>query len=190
MVNNEASRKISTIAMVQVALMAAVIYVATAVFNFPVGIINKGVVHLGDSMVFVAALFLGKRKSAVAAAIGMCLFDLFSPYAIWAPFTFVIKGLMAYIAASIAYRKNYNGENVINNIFAFIVAGIWMIAAYYFSGVLLNHVYFGLPVYQAFITQLPNIQGDIAQVIVGIIIAIPFGGLLLKANIKKIINRN
>lgn len=189
MLINESKKAVSTIDMVQVALMAAVIYVATAVFNFPVGIINKGVVHLGDSMVFVAALFLGRRKTALAAAIGMSLFDAFSPYLYWAPFTFVIKGVMGYIAAVIAYRNNYKGEEIWNNIFAFVVAGVWMITAYYLSGVMLNHFYSGLTVSQSFITQLPNVQGDIFQVIAGIVIAIPLGKLLQKANLKKIINR-
>lgn len=189
MVINESKKKIRTIDLVQVALLAALTYVVTASFNVQVGILTKGVVHLGDSVVFISAVLLGRKKGAAAAAIGMSLFDLFSPYAIWAPFTFVIKGLMAYIAATIAYRSNYKGENIINNIFAFIVAGIWMIVAYFVSGILLNSIQFNMPINQAFITQLPNIQGDVAQVLVGAVIAVPLAEILIKAKIKKIINR-
>ena len=47
---------------------------------------------------------------------------------IWAPFTIVIKAVMAIIAASIALRKDYEGEKVWNNALAFIVAGLWMTA--------------------------------------------------------------
>lgn len=189
MIINESKKRTRTIDLVQVALLAALTYVVTASFNVQVGILTKGVVHLGDSVVFISAILLGRKKGAAAAAIGMCLFDLFSPYAVWAPFTFVIKGLMAYIAAVIAYRNNYEGENMINNIFAFIVGGVWMITGYFVSGVFLNSIFYNMPLSLAFIKQLPNIQGDIAQVIVGIIIAVPLLQLLIKANIKKIINK-
>ena len=41
-----------TIDIVQIGLMAAVIYIVTLIFNFPY---YMGVIHLGDSMVFIAA---------------------------------------------------------------------------------------------------------------------------------------
>ncbi|SMC28608.1 Uncharacterized membrane protein [Clostridium acidisoli DSM 12555] len=179
--------RITTISMVQVAFMAAIIYVATAMFNIPVGLGYKGVVHLGDSMVFVAAIILTKKKAALSAAIGMSLFDLLSPYSIWAPYTFIIKGTMGLIAAVIAYRSYYKGENIINNIFAFIVAGIWMIVAYYFAGVFIQHFYTNVPLNQAFIIEISHVPGDVAQVVVGILIATPIAELLKRANIKRII---
>lgn len=181
--------KVRTIDMVQIAFMAAIVYVATAMINVPVGIGYKGVVHLGDSMVFLGAVLLGKKKGAIAAAIGMSLFDLLSPYSIWAPYTFFIKGIMAYIAAVIAYRGNYEGENIINNIFAFIVAGIWMNIGYYAAGVFVQHFYTNVPLNQAVMIQATHVPGDIAQVIVGIIIAVPVSEMLRRSNVKKIINR-
>lgn len=169
--------------MVQIALMAAITYIATAVINIPSGVIVKGVVHLGDSMVFLAAVLLGKRKAFLSAAIGMCLFDLLSPYAIWAPFTFVIKGTMAYIAAVIAYRNNYEGNNILNNILAFVLGGIWMIAAYYGAGVILMHFTTKIAFAQAFVLAAAEIPGNIAQVVAGIVLAIPLGKVLKKANV-------
>lgn len=169
--------------MVQIALMAAMTYVATAVINIPSGVIVKGVVHLGDSMVFLAAILLGGRKAFLASAVGMCLFDLLSPYAIWAPFTFVIKGVMAYIAATIAYRSNYKGDNMLNNVLAFTLGGIWMIAAYYGAGVILMHFTTSVSFNQAFILAAAEIPGNIAQVAVGMAIAIPLGKIFKKANI-------
>lgn len=183
----QARRRINTIDMVQIALMAAIVYVATAMINVPVGLGYKGVVHLGDSMVFLAAVLLGKKKAALAAAIGMSLFDLLSPYSIWAPYTFVIKGVMGYIAAVIAYRSSYKGENVINNIFGFIIAGIWMIGAYYLAGVFIEHFYTNVPLNQALIIESTHVPGNIAQVVVGILIAVPISELLIKNNIKRII---
>lgn len=180
-----AFNNVKTQDMVQIALMAALTYIATAVINIPSGVIVKGVVHLGDSMVFLAAILLGRKKGFMSAAIGMCMFDLFSPYAIWAPFTFVIKGVMAYIAATIAYRKDYDGNNMWNNVLAFILGGIWMIAAYYLAGVIIMHFVTKVALAQAFILSAAEIPGNISQVVAGMILAIPLGKALKKANVIK-----
>lgn len=179
---NSESSKITVLDMVQVSLMAAIIYISTAVINVPS---HMGVIHLGDSMVFVAAVILGKKKGAAAAAVGMCLFDLLSPYAIWAPFTFVIKGTMAFIAGSIAYRKEYEGNGIWNNALGFVLGGIWMIGAYYLAGVLLLHFYFNNPLNQSFITSLADIPGNVTQVIFGIVIALPLSKLLKKSKVVR-----
>lgn len=170
---------------VQISLMAAMTYVATAVINIPSGVIIKGVVHLGDSMVLLAALLLGRKKAFLSAAIGMCIFDLFSPYAMWAPFTFVIKGVMAYIAATVAYRKDYDGNSMINNIFAFILAGIWMIGGYYLAGVAIMHFVTKIGFMQAFVLSAAEIPGNIAQVAAGMALALPLGKILKKTNMIK-----
>lgn len=171
--------------MVQVALMAAMTYIATAVINIPSGVIVKGVVHLGDTMVFLAAILLGKRKGFLAAAIGMCMFDLLSPYAIWAPFTFFIKGIMAYIAGTIAYRKDYEGNSMWNNIIAFVLGGVWMIGAYYMAGVIIMHFVMNVAFGQAFVLSAAEIPGNITQVIAGIVLALPLGKIIKKANVIK-----
>ncbi|MCT8976376.1 ECF transporter S component [Clostridium sp. CX1] len=171
--------------MVQVALMAAMTYIVTTVANIPSGVIVKGVVHLGDTMIFLAAILLGKKKGFLSAAIGMCMFDLLSPYAIWAPFTFVIKGVMAYIAASVAYRKGYKGNNPLNNVLAFTLAGIWMIAAYYVAGVLIMNLVMNIALGQAFVLAVAEIVGNITQVVAGIILALPLAKILKRANIVR-----
>ncbi|OFI07435.1 thiamine precursor transporter HmpT [Clostridium acetireducens DSM 10703] len=184
MENKNVKINTKTLDIVQISLMAAIIYIATAIVNVPVGIGYKGVVHLGDSMIFVAAILLGKRKATIASAIGMSMFDILSPYAMWAPFTFFIKGGMAYIAYIIAYRKDYKGESTLNNLFAFIVSGVWMNLAYLLAGTALNHFYMKIPLNQSFIVQSTHIPGDIAQVVVGIIIALPLIKIIKKTNIN------
>ena len=167
-----------TIDIVQIGLMAAVIYIVTFAINIPY---YTGVIHLGDSMVFISAILLGSKKAAVASAIGMCLFDLLSPYAIWAPFTFVIKGIMALIAASIAYRRNYNGNSFWNNVFAFTVASIWMIVGYYLGGIILYHYYFKLNWMKSYILPLNDVAGNIVQVLCGMAIALSLGTAIKKS---------
>jgi len=178
-----AINNVKTQDIVQIALMAALTYISTAVINVPMGSILKGVVHLGDTMIFLAAVLLGRKKGFLSAAIGMCMFDLFSPYIIWAPFTFFIKGVMAYIAGTVAYRKHYDGNNTWNNIIAFTLGGIWMIAAYYLAGVFIMHFVMKVAFGQAFILSAAEIPGNIAQVVAGIVLAIPLGKILKKANV-------
>lgn len=169
----------------EIAVMAALIFVATKLTGIPVGLGYKGVVHIGDSLVFISAIIFRRRNAVFASAIGMGLFDLLSTAPMWAPFTLIAKGGMAYVAATIAYRKDYKGESMINNIFAFIVAGIWMIVAYYFSGILIDHYLMNFPWSQCFIVQATHIAPDVAQVVVGMIIAVPVSKIIKKANIVK-----
>ncbi len=169
----------STIEIVQIGLMAALTYIATAVIAIPVG--DNAVLHLGDTVLFLSAVLLGKKRGAVAAAIGMTFFDLFSPYSIWAPFTFVIKGVMAYIAGAIAYRSNFEGDNFWNNLFAFIVAGVVMISGYFFAGGCLNHFVYGIPTLgQGFIVAIKDIPANRLQVVGGIVIGLPLSMPLKK----------
>lgn len=162
---------IKTIDIVQISLMAAITFIATSVIHVPT---FMGVLHLGDSMIFLSAILFGRKKSAIASAVGMCLFDLISGYTLWAPFTFVIKGVMGYIAGTIAYRKNYDGNSTPNNIFAFVVAGIWMITAYYLGGaIILTFISKQFLLKQALLISLKDIPTNILQVVGGIVLALP-----------------
>ncbi|MCR3758808.1 ECF transporter S component [Clostridium felsineum] len=168
---------------VQISLMAAIVFVATKLTAIPVGIGYKGVVHLGDSMVFIAAILLSNRNAVLSSAIGMSLYDVLSPTPMWTPFTFVIKGGMAFIASKISYTKNYKGNNIIVNFIGCILSGIWMVGAYYFAGAIINHYLMKYPWNQSFIAQATHVPADIAQVVVGLIVALPISKILKKANI-------
>lgn len=164
---------IKTIDIVQISLMAAITFIATSVIHFPT---FMGVLHFGDSMIFLAAILFGRKKAAISSSVGMCLFDLMSGYTTWAPFTFVIKGIMAYIAGTIAYRKGYNGNNISNNIFAFVVSGLFMIAAYYLGGAIIltfmsKDMTFTFA--QSLIVSLKDIPTNILQVVGGVVLALP-----------------
>ena len=75
-------------------LLGAVIALCTAYVSFPIA---GGYFHPGDAMVALSGIMLGPY-AALPAAIGSCLADLLAGYTIYAPFTFVIKGLMGLIA--------------------------------------------------------------------------------------------
>jgi len=171
-----------TLSLVQVALMIAMTTLVTMTVRVP---IFSGYTHLGDSMIFIAAIMLGNRKAFVSASVGMMLADILSGYLIWSPFTFVIKGVMAFIAGTIAYRNGKNGEDFGNNLVAFIVAGIWMVLGYLVASGFITayltteHVSF----IQGIIVSLRDVPANCIEVAVGIIIALPLGKLIKKANL-------
>lgn len=168
-----------TLEITQMALMTSIICVATMMIRIPT-IMGIGYVHLGDSMVFLAAILFGRRKGIITSALGMSLADFLSGYAYYVPFTFLIKGIMALIVSSIAYRKDYRGKNVLNNIFAFAVSGVWMVFGYFITKIILvKFILFKADTYrEALAIALASIPNNIGQVTVGAIIAIPLVKLL------------
>ena len=93
------------------AIAIALTYVFTAFVNITLPIaINGGLIHLGNVPLFLFAILFGKKVGALAGGIGMGLFDLLSPWAIWAPFTLVIVGLMGFVVGLISEKKKGFGK--------------------------------------------------------------------------------
>ena len=82
-------------------VLAALACAATLVITVPSP--TGGFMNLGDTVVLLSAYLLGPWWGAAAAAIGSGLADLMAGYAIYAPATLLIKGLMALLAA-LLYR--------------------------------------------------------------------------------------
>ena len=122
--------------MVQIAMLTAITYLAVSFLNIPNGI--GGVIHLGDSIIFATAILFGTRHAVISGAIGMTMFDAFSPYAAWAPYTFVIKVVMALILGLIVNSGNAKGNNWVKNIIGLILAGAWGVAGYYGAEVIMT----------------------------------------------------
>ncbi len=87
--------------LVLAALLAAITCVATMLVKIPTPL--KGYANLGDCIVLLSGWLLSPLYGFAAAGLGSALADLFSGYVIYAPATFVIKGLMA-LLASLGYR--------------------------------------------------------------------------------------
>lgn len=155
---------------VTIGLMSAIVFIATMALNIPNGL--GGVVHLGDSMVIVAALMIGKRTAAVSGAIGMMLFDLMSgAYAFWAPYTFVIKLVMGYLIGKIAFDGKRKGDNWSYNIAGILIGGIWMIGGYYIAEAI---------IYGNIATPMASVPANIIQIAAGAGVAIPLVAALKK----------
>ena len=152
-------------------LFIALTLVATMFINIRLPIMgNGGLIHLGNVPLFLAAFIFGKRTGAIAGAFGMGLFDLISGWTAWAPFTFVIVGVMGYVSGTIS-EKFTAVRPVVANTVAVIAALIIKIVGYYFAEVILYHNW---------IVPLVSIPGKILQVVVAGIIVVPFAGKLKK----------
>ncbi|GAA0713553.1 ECF transporter S component [Paraclostridium ghonii] len=166
----KSKQKIATKDIVETALLISLVFIATRFINIRLPIAsNGGLVHLGNTMLFISSIVFGKKKGACAGAFGMALFDLLSEWVIWAPFTFIIRGVMGYIIGSIAWSKEKRGNSIVTNIVAIIVSGVWMIIGYYITECIL---------YGNYIQPIGSIPGNITQVVIGIIIGVPIAKVL------------
>ena len=139
-------------------VMAALVFVMTYLPKVPVPV-TGGYVHLGDGMVFLAAMLLGPVGVA-AAAVGSALSDLVGGYMTYLLVTFVIKGIMAFVA-----WKLYKPGQALRNALGFILAEVIMVAGYFaFEAVL-----YGVPA--ALGAVGPNAIQGLAGVIVGLFCA-------------------
>lgn len=154
------------------AMCIALTYVATAFINIRLPIqANGGLVHLGNVPLFVAAVIFGKKTGCIAGAVGMGLFDLLSGWVMWAPFTFVIVGLMGLVVGLITENRNGFGWCVL----AFVAALAIKLAGYYIAE--------GI-IYGNWIAPATSIPGNVVQIVCGAVIAFPIIEVL-KRVIKK-----
>ncbi len=85
-------------------VMAAFILLATRVITIPIPN-NMGYFNFGDGSIFAAAVVLGPF-AAIPAGIGSALSDLLTPpYGIYAPATFIIKGLMGLLSGYVLMKR-------------------------------------------------------------------------------------
>lgn len=156
-------------------LLTSLVFIATRFLNIRLPIsVNGGLIHLGNTMLFMSAIVFGKNKGAIAGAFGMGLFDILSGWVLWAPFTFIIRGLMGYITGSIAYRNNRNGESLLYNLMGILAASIFMIAGYYITEVIL---------YGNLLAPITSIPGNVIQLLVGAVVAVPLSAALKRTKL-------
>lgn len=58
--------------------------------------------HLGETLIIVSAVLLGKRGGALVGAISSALADLLLGAAVWAPFSFIIHSFQGYLIGDLA----------------------------------------------------------------------------------------
>ena len=152
---NTRTRKI-----VEAALLAALACVATMIIKIPSPL--KGYLNLGDCIVLVTGWMLSPAYGFLAAGLGSALADILSGYVVYAPATFVIKGLMAMIAFYGFKLLKEKLGNMPARIISGVAAEIMMILGYFcFEGCLYG-----------FAPSAVNIPANGVQGIAGLILGV------------------
>ena len=159
--------------LVTVALFAALACVATMVIKIPSPL--GGYLNFGDCVVLTAGWMLSPLYGFLAAGLGSALADVFSGYIVYAPATFVIKGLMAlaafYGAKALSGKLGTFGSKLLSG----AAAEVWMVLGYYlFEGCLYG-----------FAPSAVNIPANGVQGAAGLILGVALCKALEKANVVR-----
>ena len=102
----------NTLIFVTTAMMTAMVMIATTFFKIPNAM---GYIHLGDGFVLLAAIILPKKYACFAGGVGAGLADIYGGYAVWAPWTLVIKIVMVLIVQlffDFLTKRASNGKHI------------------------------------------------------------------------------
>lgn len=147
---------------VTAALIAALICVATMVIKIPSPL--EGYLNLGDGIVLISAWILSPGYGFLAAGIGSALADLLSGYVIYAPATFIIKGLMAITAFLIFGLLHKKLGDFVSKLISAIAAEAVMVLGYFvFEGFLYGFI-------PSLVNIIPNAMQGVAGIIIGLLI--------------------
>lgn len=162
-------------------LMTALIMTSTMMFRIPMPFTN-GYIHLGDTMIYLAVLALGKKKGALSAGLGSSMADLLCGYSHYVPWTFAIKACMAlvmgYALERAERREHSEGERHIcpSEVLAMILSGLVMTAGYYIAASVMRGDWR---------TPLLSVPGNILQFSAGTALAYAAAGVLLKSPVRR-----
>lgn len=158
-------------------MFAALICVMTMVVEIPVG--GDGFVHLGDCFILIAAWVLGPVYGFAAAGIGSAFADQFSGYSHYVPGTFVIKGLMAVVAALIAHAfiKKSEKLRVPGYIASGIVSEAIMVGGYF--------LYYAAFLGKGWAAAFMKIPGNVAQGVSGVILGVILSTVIAQTKLLK-----
>ena len=110
------------------ALLSTLTFIMTSFFAIPTAI--GGSINAGDGLVLLSGIILGPLHGGLSAALGSAFADLISPYAIYTPATFIIKGLMA-VSVAILFKGLNKMDLKLRLLIPAIIAETIMILGYF-----------------------------------------------------------
>lgn len=160
----------NTLIFVTTAMMTAMVMIATTFFKIPNAM---GYIHLGDGFVLLAAIILPKKYACFAGGVGAGLADIYGGYAVWAPWTLVIKIVMVLIVQlffDFLTKRASNGKHIAKiagipfaELFAYVLAVLWTVSGYYIAQGFIS---------RNWIAPVADVPGNVLQAAVGSVIAI------------------
>ena len=164
------NRSSATGTYVMTALFAAMIFVVTAyVLHIPTPA-TGGYIHLGDSILYLAASILPAPLAIAAGGIGEAMSDALTGSVAYALPTFLIKSAMVLCFSSA-------GKTILHkrNAAAAVAAGVICIAGYYLTEVVFLH---------SFVSPLAEIPANLVQASASAVAYFLLGNALDRLNIK------
>ncbi len=159
--------KISTRKLVLNALMIALVFLVTYLPFLHIPSPAQGYFNIGDSIIMITAILIGRKSGFVAGAIGSSLADLAWGYYLYIPFTFIVKGLEGYVVGVITNKKSDKVSPRAIKIMS-LVAGVLVMALGYFIFQITVIRYFDKTLgVAAAVAELPGnlIQGAISAIL-------------------------
>ena len=160
----------NTLIFVTTAMMTAMVMIATTFFKIPNAM---GYIHLGDGLVLLSAIILPKKYACFAGGVGAGLADVYGGYAVWAPWTLVIKIVMVLIVQlffDFLTKRASNGKHIAKiagipfaELFAYVLAVLWTVSGYYIAQGFISGNW---------IASVADVPGNVLQAAVGSVIAI------------------
>ena len=154
------------------AMLAALCCIATMIIKIPSPL--KGYLNLGDCVVLLAGWLLSPAYGFLAAGLGSAMADILLGYTVYAPVTFVIKGMMALVAYYIYKWMSNKIGNTPARITGGLLAEVIMVLGYYiFEGFMYG-----------FVASAVNIPANVVQGAAGLVLGIILIKIFDKVKIK------
>jgi len=140
------------------ALMTALVFIATFVPHIPIPL---GYAHLGDAVIFLAALLARRRSALMSACLGSALADLLGGFALWVMPTLIIKyGMVEVVCRLVPQGEAARRGRIVT---ALLLSSLWMALAYTLAGAVL---------YDGLTAALASTPGLLAEGVVNSIVAL------------------
>ncbi|NMA34964.1 MAG: ECF transporter S component [Clostridiaceae bacterium] len=157
-------------------LMIALVFLATYFTRIPTMILPGGYFNLGDAVIILAAFLLGPTGGLIAGAAGSALADLAAAALLFAPITFVVKGIEGLLVGLLTSKIRKTGALEHGRLIISTIAGAAvMIIGYFLAEALLLGIFneaFGLTA--AVAELLPNSLQGVFSAILGYILVLLF----------------
>lgn len=178
--------KISVRKIVLTSLMIALVFIITYLpFLHIPSPVPPGYFNIGDAAIMIAAILLGKRSGLVAGAIGSALADLAYGAFIFAPITFIVKGIEGYVVGAVAGRREGRKPSYARRVLA-VIAGAFIIVAGYF--ILELTLYRMIDNSLAIATIISEVPGNLVQGVASAVFAYVFTAILDRTKLIKSLN--
>ena len=171
--------------LVQTSLFAALIFLGISVFRIQIPFSTQ-FVHFGNALVVVGCLLFGTKQGAIAATIGLGIFDILNGYAaiVWET---ILESLIVCLVIHLVYERALKKDDKIRNIILIgVLAALTKIIVNIIKYTFLRGVIVGgLALAPAFIQAINKITGTFGSAALTII-AVPIIYPLFKEALKRV----